>query len=134
MDGRKIPVIEYAEGELTHKVVISIGVIALEALVNEKLHRVRFHFGKNLDHPRPLSGTYTPVMGWAIPDLLTAAWFQFAMIMADSRLLQTCPFCGELYPRSRSTQETCGKDRCRKRASRQKKVQRDRAGGQTESR
>jgi hypothetical protein len=134
VDGREIPVFEYAEGELARKVVISIGVLALEALVNEKLDRVRFHFGENFEHPRPLSGTYTPVMGWAIPDLLTAAWFQFAMIMGDSRPLQTCPFCGELYARSRSTQETCGKDRCRKRASRLKQAQREHDRGQTESR
>ena len=134
VDGREIPVIEDAEGELAHRVVILIGVIALEALVNEKLDRVRFRFGKNLEHPRPLSGRYTPVMGWAVPDLLAAAWFQFAIIMGDSRPLQTCPFCGELYPPSRSTQKTCGKDRCRKRSSRQKKAQRERDGGQTESR
>lgn len=125
VDGKEIQVVNLAEGKLSHKEVIRIAVYALEAMVNEKLAGLRFRFGANFGHPRPLAGTYMPSMGWAIPDLLTAAWFQFAMIMADSRPLKTCDFCGDLFAPSRSTQETCGKDRCRKKASRKK--QKDRA-------
>ncbi len=124
VDGEKIPFHPRAEGELTDEEVVSAGAHALETLVNEKLAGVRFHFGEDFEHPRPLAPYYMPVLGWNIPNLLTAAWFQFAWIMSDSRPLSICPYCGEKYPVSKSNQQTCGKDRCRKKKSRQERAQR----------
>lgn len=110
-----------ADGEADDETAFSVAVNALRLTLEEKLSGLRYSLAYSSERGLSLGG-YALVPDWGIPDLLTAAWFQFSLIVADSRPLHTCPYCGKRTPILRGDdKQTCGGDRCKKANQRHKK-------------
>lgn len=109
-----------ADGEIPDELVFSVGVRFLKETLEGKLAGLNYSLAYGTEGPLPLGG-HALVPDWGIPDLLTAAWYQFSLIVADARPLHTCPYCGRRTPIYRSGKETCGRDRCKKANQRAKK-------------
>lgn len=111
----------HADGPIADEIAVITGVTALQKLLERRLSGLRYSLVPSLEGPRPLGG-HALVPDWGVPDLLSAAWYQFSLIVADARPLHTCPFCGRQTPIYRSgKKETCGRVACQKANQRAKK-------------
>ncbi len=116
VDGNPIPYyahvgkdLSYAQAvkDLPDKKVFFAAVYGLQHLSNDKLDGLRFRLAENFEHPRPLSMTHMPMPKWAIPDLKSALWLQFSLLVSDAHPLKSCSECGTLFPVFNDKQDTC---------------------------
>lgn len=122
---RRVRVLRHVDGietyiypEADDEAILLYSVRGLENIVTEKLENVRRMFGTGDDeHPRPLA-EWRPQLVDHCPDLLTALWYQFAVMVAERRPMKRCVICGKPFEPRRSTKKTCG-DACRQAKSRQ---------------
>jgi hypothetical protein len=103
--------------QLPDDVVLSIGLSALEARVQERVD-LTATMAPDFGHERPLGDLYRPVPLLMPRGLLGAAWLQFWIFVSDfDRYWRLCanPACGLPFLVERSDQTTCpGSEACRK--------------------
>ena len=71
------------------------------------------------EHPCPLA-EWRPQLVDYCPDLLSALWYQFAVVVAERRPIKRCVMCNAPFVPQRTTKKTCGKA-CQKRKERHEK-------------
>jgi predicted nucleic acid-binding Zn ribbon protein len=118
VDGLPILMMRARGGEPTDKMVRTEAKFGLESFVSLRLKRLDLVFDAESGHPRPHE-VYRPKLVVHIPDLWRAIWYQFALLMSDTRPVKYCEVCEGPIFRPRSDQTTCSA-RCRKRKSRLK--------------
>jgi hypothetical protein len=113
VDGERIPYLsdpykEFSDSELFH--------ISEKALEYSVVHRLRGKvwpsFGMNVENPRPPL-SYRPRLVWRCEDLLSALWYQFALLIVEQRPWRTCEGCGRLFLATRKDKKVCDAS-CRK--------------------
>lgn len=125
LDGERIPMSTAADGELPDDLVLLAAEMGLQWFVKRRLVDVRLDFDPFGGHPRA-GQAYRPRLVFRIPDLYSAIWYQFALLLADARPVKFCEICERPIFHPRRDQKTCS-DACRKEKSRRKKA------GQTSS-
>ena len=111
-----VPTKVYLEGDLTDAEVIEQAASGLEHIVKQQMSRIRLGFTQHVNHPRSVSTIagylpYRPRLTPRCSDLLSAIWYQFAILMEGKRPLLTCEECGEPFF-GRKGASTCS-GRCR---------------------
>ena len=119
LDGRPIPMSRRASSELDDEDVLSAAKSGLEWFVQVRLRGFDLSFDHFSGHPRAQE-VYRPRLVFSIPDLYTALWYQFALLMTDNRPVKFCLVCEAPIFRPRRDQKTCS-PRCRKVKSRRER-------------
>lgn len=119
LDARHVEV--YGQKRTDDK-VLSVGLSALQERVREKID-LEVRFVPNFEHPRPLGGAYRPVPVLMPRNLLSAAWLQFCVYVADfDRDWRLCVACGRPFEVSRADRTTCRRPGCQKKRQRLEKT------------
>ncbi len=104
---------EAAPAALSKEDVVRVAIGALETTVQARVEG-RLVFGADFGHRNPLSN-YRPALSWMPRDLVSAAWYQFALEMSDLREHRFCEGCGLPFLLRRNDQRVCrGSWACRK--------------------
>jgi hypothetical protein len=116
LKGVSVPRMVFPEGDLTDVEVIEQAAKGLEHIVGQRMQRISLGFTQHVNHPRSVSTIagylpYRPRLTPQCPDLLSAIWYQFAILMEGKRPLLTCEECGEPFF-GRKGAKTCS-GRCR---------------------
>ncbi len=116
LDGVPVPRDILPEGDLTNVEMIEQAESVLEHIVEQQMSRIKLGFTQHVHHPRSVSTIagylpYRPRLTPRCPDLLSAIWYQFAILMEGKRPLLTCEECGEPFFGKKGAKTCSG--RCR---------------------
>jgi len=121
LDGQPIPMVSGVDSEMADEYVLLAAKVGLEGSVKMRIRGVGWDFNHHSGHPRPLE-VYRPTLVPSIPDLYSAIWFQFGLLMNDARPVKFCEVCDSPIFRPRRNQKVCSGSRCRTEKSRRKKA------------
>jgi predicted nucleic acid-binding Zn ribbon protein len=111
----------HLNGEYSDSLALKVATTGLEHIVERQISDVHLHFVMDVWHPRPLSNlldlTYRPRLSPRCPDLHSALWYQFAVLISDKHPWENCIICGMPFPQTRKDRVVCG-DACQKRKER----------------
>jgi hypothetical protein len=82
---------------------------ALQEIVRDRLADVRLDFDHNWTGTQPLGSDYRIPRSWDCPDLLSAMYLQFYLLITDFEPVRRCqnPACGLPFPATRSNRIYC---------------------------
>ncbi len=120
VDGSPVPMMRMAGSETSDVFVRIEAIHGLEYFVSSRLTGLNLYFDAESGHARPRE-VYRPKLALNIPDLWRAIWYQFALLMSDTRPTKFCEFCEGPIFHPRSNQRTCS-DACRQAKRRRQKA------------
>jgi len=88
-------------------VFVALG--ALQEIVKNRLADVRLDFDHHWTGSQPLGSDYRIPRSWDCPDLLSALYLQFYLLITDSEPVRRCqnPACGLPFPATRKNRRFC---------------------------
>jgi hypothetical protein len=89
---------------------VFVALMALQEIVRDRLSDVRLDFLEYWAEDYPLLGSdYRIPRSWACPDLLSAMYLQFYLLITDFERMRRCqnPACGLPFPATRKNKRFC---------------------------
>jgi len=82
---------------------------ALQEIVRDRLADVRLDFARNWTASQPIGSDYRIPRSWDCPDLLSAMYLQFYLLITDFEPMRRCqnPACGLPFPATRKNKRFC---------------------------
>jgi len=119
---------EAPEGQYVKHLDLSVALRALQHVVENRIADVRLSFDQNYFNEKylcfppavtspPLKSDYRIPRSWDCPDLLSAMYLQFYLLITDFEPMRRCqnPACGLPFPATRKNKRFCN-DTCRSNA------------------
>ena len=100
---------EVSEESIVKHWDVWVALRALQHIVENRIANVRLSFDENYLNFPPLGGDYRIPRSWDCPDLLSAMYLQFYLLITDVEPLRRCknPACDMPFPATRKNKRFC---------------------------